>query len=345
MNVGEIQSQIQLADSFLQQKLDDQAQATFEKILTYNLAEASALAYFRLGEIYNRKNDVFLSEKYHRLAFTTNAALCGQLLPAEISHRNYLYHVPEQIEIKTCPICSSGAKDHSVYNIAVSANFIDGFDPIRVWRQCNNLDCSHIFASLIPKNLTHILSKTDSSVIQEPKIHRLAQIGQVLSTLTQDVDIKTCLEIGAGAGEQVAVALEFGLDVSAVEIRDSYCANLKKTFDINVYNQSIEDMEFQDSYDLVLMGDVLEHVIDPISLLKNLKKLISCNGKLWISTPNFESAMSRLCKTQDPMWQVCEHLQYFSKKSICYAFDQMGFKLVEYKSSFQYNGSMELTVK
>lgn len=345
MNISEIQNQIQLADSLLQQKLDDQAQVAFEKILALNLPEASALSHFRLGEIYNRKKQVELSAKHHRLAFQSNPALCAQLLPANIAHRGYVYSVPQQVEVKNCPICCGSAVDHSVYNIAISANFINGFDPVRIWRQCNNADCSHIFASLVPKELNIILSKTDSSVIQEPKIHRLAQIAEVLSNVSKDQNIETCLEVGAGAGEQIAVALEFGFNVSAVEIRDSYCKNLRETFDIEVFNQSIEDITFDKTFDLILMGDVLEHVIDPISLLKNLKGILSKSGTLWISTPNFDSAMTRLCKTQDPMWQVCEHLQYFSKKSISYAFKQIGLKLVDYKSSFQYNGSMELIVR
>lgn len=345
MNVGEIQSQIQLADSFLRQKLDDQAEAIFVKLLAFNLPEVSGLSHFRLGEIYNRKKNVPLSVKHHRLAFQSNPALCAQLLPSNIAHRAYICSVSEQIDVSVCPICSSASVEHSAYNIAISANFINGFDPIRVWRKCNNDSCSHMFASKIPQDLNRILAETKSAVIQEPKIHRLAHIGQVLSQLSHDFEIKTCLEIGAGAGEQVAVALEFGFDVKAVEIRDAYCKNLRDTFDIEIFNQSIEDICFNESFDLILMGDVLEHVIDPIRLLKSLKSMMAESGKLWISTPNFDSAMSLLTKTHDPMWQVCEHLQYFSKKSISFAFQQIGLKLVDYKSSFQYNGSMELTVK
>ncbi|PCJ17217.1 MAG: hypothetical protein COB02_14315 [Candidatus Cloacimonadota bacterium] len=344
MNVEEIQVQIQLADSLLQQKKDNEAKIVFEKIINFNLLEANSLCYFRLGEICNRQGGLIDSIKYHRLAFKSNPALCSQLLPANISHRSYIYNLGLQNQIIDCPLCDSNAFEHSVFNIALSANFIDGFDPVRVWRKCNSIDCSHIFASTIPKNLNEILSKTSSSVIKEAKIHRLAQIGEVLTNISKNRNIKTCLEVGAGAGEQVAVALEFGFEVEAVEIRESYCENLRETLGIEVFNKSIEEIKFQKKYDLILMGDVLEHVINPITLLQNLKNILSDSGILWISTPNYESAMTRLTKFYDPMWQVCEHLQYFSKKSISLALEKVGLKLLEYKSSFQYNGSMELII-
>ncbi|MCJ8346933.1 class I SAM-dependent methyltransferase [bacterium] len=344
MKIEEIQSQIQYADSLLQQKRDLEAKAVFENILTLNLPEANSISYFRLGEIANRQGELIDSERFHRLAFENNAALCAQLLPANISHRNYVYHRGQQMEIIDCPLCSSPAVDHSVYNIALSANFIDGFDPIRLWKQCENSLCSHIFSSNIPKNLSQILSETSSSVIQDAKIHRLPQIAEVLSNLSKSRSLTTCLEVGAGAGEQVAVALEFGFEVEAVEIRESYCKNLRETFTIPVYNQSIEEIVFEKKYDLILMGDVLEHVIDPVKLLMSLKETLTPLGVIWVSTPNFESAMTRLTKTYDPMWQVCEHLQYFSKKSLGFTLAKIGLQLVEYKSSFQYNGSMELII-
>ena len=64
------------------------------------------------------------------------------------------------------------------------------------------------------------------------------------------------------------------------------------------------------------MGDVLEHVIDPIQALAKAESLLKDDGALLISMPKFESAFSIVTGHNDAMRRQQYHLNYFSRESI-----------------------------
>ena len=53
---------------------------------------------------------------------------------------------------------------------------------------------------------------------------------------------------------------------------------------INFYTSDINDYKADKKYDFITMGEVIEHVDDPLKILKSLYKLLSDDGKLFITT-------------------------------------------------------------
>ena len=49
-------------------------------------------------------------------------------------------------------------------------------------------------------------------------------------------------------------------------------------------NIDILNMDFEEKYDFITMGEVLEHVIHPEKLLIKLKQLLNPKGRIYIST-------------------------------------------------------------
>ena len=93
------------------------------------------------------------------------------------------------------------------------------------------------------------------------------------------------------------------------------------------------------------MGDIIEHVTDPVKALEKAKSLLEDDGILWLSTPNFESAFSKLHKFEDTMWKTSNHITYFSYQGFKDMAEKCGFSVEEYSVSRRYNGSMELILK
>ena len=93
------------------------------------------------------------------------------------------------------------------------------------------------------------------------------------------------------------------------------------------------------------MGDVIEHITNPGAALDKACNLLTDEGVLWLSTPNFESAYSRTHKFDDVMWKVSNHLTYFSYRNFQKLAKQHGLQIQEYHVSKRYNGSMELILK
>ncbi len=76
--------------------------------------------------------------------------------------------------------------------------------------------------------------------------------------------------------------------------------------------------------------------------LRRAHALLREHGALWLSTPNFESAMALLTAHDSLMWRVVEHLNYFSFTSLRNLLEQCGFEFANYTLSPQYAGSMEV---
>jgi SAM-dependent methyltransferase len=65
---------------------------------------------------------------------------------------------------------------------------------------------------------------------------------------------------------------------------------------------SAEHLPFRDdSFDLVVAGDVIEHVPDPVAMVRSCHRVLRGGGSLWLATPN------RLSPTPEPhvrLWGV-----------------------------------------
>lgn len=104
-------------------------------------------------------------------------------------------------------------------------------------------------------------------------------------------NIKNYLEIGGGHGLFVSQALKSlspNARVDLVDISESSLgiANIMINNNrVNYILKDIFDFNNENTYDFITMGEVLEHVEDPLSLLKRLKVLLRNGGTAYITTP------------------------------------------------------------
>jgi 2-polyprenyl-3-methyl-5-hydroxy-6-metoxy-1,4-benzoquinol methylase len=139
------------------------------------------------------------------------------------------------------------------------------------------------------------------------------------------------LEIGSNTGTFLEIAKEYGWDVSGVEPNKSICKDfIKKKKNISMYNDFF-NKEFVKNhnrkYDLLYSSDVIEHIPDPISFLKNYKKLLKKDGIIVTITPDFDSFLTKLFQIKPT-----EHLIYLNKKNIELLFSKADLKIVEVRN-------------
>tara|TARA_Y100000816_G_C26045186_1_gene547677 strand:+ start:266 stop:1177 length:912 start_codon:yes stop_codon:yes gene_type:complete len=91
-------------------------------------------------------------------------------------------------------------------------------------------------------------------------------------------------------------------------------------------------------FGLINLDNVLEHVVDPIDLLKTIKKKINKKTIIRIEVPNdfskFQSLLLKKKYTNKTWISVPEHLSYFNKNSLLKLFKKQGFKLISLQSDF-----------
>lgn len=103
--------------------------------------------------------------------------------------------------------------------------------------------------------------------------------------------VKRYLEIGAGHGLYVSEAIKIlGADVhvDVVDISATSIEIAKKIIDddsVNYILQDIFNFSSRDQYDFITMGEVLEHVEDPVALLSMVRGLMYEKGSLFITVP------------------------------------------------------------
>jgi 2-polyprenyl-3-methyl-5-hydroxy-6-metoxy-1,4-benzoquinol methylase len=298
------------------------------------------LASFRLGEIYNRRKETSKSVYFHKRALELDPALASKITDKTHRMHNYIYSKAKEKHTDKCPLCSGEGLPHSCYNVMTNLDFFEGFNPIRVWMYCEN--CHHIFAGNYPENLGEVLADSSEETYLSPKIQLIPFISNVINSIRQYASGNRLLEVGLGAGEMTAVAREYGFSVTGVEIRPAYADLVRKMLDIPVFCTDFMKFHSEESFDVIILGDVLEHLPDPVGFMDKVNSLLSDKGVVWISTPNFDSAFSSIMKDKDPMWRVCEHINYFSYKSLNRLLERYHFRVIDYRCSSRFNGSMEV---
>ncbi|KQX63826.1 class I SAM-dependent methyltransferase [Paenibacillus sp. Root444D2] len=319
---------------------DEQALTIYLEIIDNN-QQLSAISCYRIGEIYNRLRDPISSFQYFRTAFEKNPRLSQILLKEDHPAYTYNYMEPQENHIENCPLCGEKGHPYATYNTTTSMDFIPGFHPIRLWMCCDS--CHHLFAFNYPVNLGELLANSAFDFNLSPKTTFFPTISQMMRNLTFIAPGDRLLEVGVGAGELSAVAKEFMFNVTGLDIRPPYAEAVTNMLDILVYTVDFLEFETEEKFDVLIMGDVIEHMFDPIQAISKAHSLLNDKGVLWISTPNFESAFSMVKKDTDPMWRIVEHLNYFSFRSLKKWLDILGFEVVDYNVSGHYNGSMEVT--
>lgn len=123
----------------------------------------------------------------------------------------------------------------------------------------------------------------------------------------------TLLDIGAGTGDFLAKAKAKGWEVSGTEpnAKALAIAEEKGIF----LNPGIQDPKPQ-SYDVITLWHVLEHIPDTEKQLSLLKFLLNPGGTLIIAIPNYKSFDADYYGAHWAAYDVPRHLWHFSKTSI-----------------------------
>lgn len=160
------------------------------------------------------------------------------------------------------------------------------------------------------------------------------------------------LELGAGGCDTIAYmkAHELAKEVTGLELFKIEGSNqtnplVDKFIQADVAN--LEQLNLpQNYYDLIICGDILEHVFDPWSVAAAARKLLTDDGILICSIPNirFFKTMKKIFLDGDFKYEKegildLTHIRFFAKKNILELFNRAGYKLVSIEPSYQHTAT------
>ena len=136
------------------------------------------------------------------------------------------------------------------------------------------------------------------------------------------------LDIGAGTGDFLLECKNQNWEILGIEPND-------KAKGIAVgkgikFGDTIEKLE-SNSFDVITMWHVLEHVPDVEHQVAELKRLLKPSGTIIIAVPNFKSYDANHYKGFWAAYDVPRHLWHFSKTAIEKLFDKQNMNLEDIK--------------
>lgn len=121
------------------------------------------------------------------------------------------------------------------------------------------------------------------------------------------------LDIGAGVGDFLSVCKNDGWETIGIEPSDK-AKTIAKSKGVS-FVENVSELE-SNSFDVITMWHVLEHVPDLENQISELKRLIKSDGTIIIAVPNFKSYDAKHYKEFWAAFDIPIHLWHFSKTSI-----------------------------
>lgn len=144
------------------------------------------------------------------------------------------------------------------------------------------------------------------------------------------------LEIGTAAGHVTRALTQKRCAVVGVEVEE-HQATLAAPFCQRMVVGNIERLDLDqlvpELFDVVLCGDVLEHLQDPAAVLQKLRRRLAPNGYLVVSLPNIAHGSVRLSLLEGRFaytpWGLLDttHLRFFTLASIAALFNDNGLEM------------------
>lgn len=134
------------------------------------------------------------------------------------------------------------------------------------------------------------------------------------------------LDIGAGVGDFLSVAKNDGWETIGIEPSDK-AKTIARNKGVS-FVENLSELE-SNSFDVITMWHVLEHVPDLENQIKELKRLIKPNGTVIIAVPNFKSFDAAYYGKYWAAYDVPIHLWHFSKTAIQKLFAKENLELVK----------------
>jgi 2-polyprenyl-3-methyl-5-hydroxy-6-metoxy-1,4-benzoquinol methylase len=146
------------------------------------------------------------------------------------------------------------------------------------------------------------------------------------------------LDVGCAAGFCMAAMRELGFETHGLEISETIASHAREQFGFEtIHIGPLEQAPYPDGhFDLITMWDVVEHVVDPVSLLARARELLTPDGLLVIETQDIDSRFARALGPKWHHYKHEEHIYHFNPATVETLLAQAGFRVE--KLTHRYGG-------
>lgn len=158
---------------------------------------------------------------------------------------------------------------------------------------------------------------------------------QLLDRLADFKEGGNLLDVGCANGEFLFLARARGFRPYGVEV-NKRTARIARNNGLEVFPGTLKEAKFNDDFFAVVnLGDVIEHVPDPLDLLRESKRVLQKGGVVVVTTPNLDCFWARathwLARSFNFPWSLLtppHHLFYFSDLNLGRLLVKTNFKIL-----------------
>ena len=231
-----------------------------------------------------------------------------------------------------CPVCKAEEKEKHL--LVVDHNVSN--DVFTITKCCK---CGFLFTNPIPTKETignyyksnNYISHSGTKkglinyIYHFVRNYQLFKKERLISNLSNE---KTLLDIGCGTGEFLSYCKNKGWNTVGTEPDLQTRERIKN---LTIFPGLNSKELGENSFSIVTMWHVLEHVYDLEDDLKTISSLIKKGGYLIVAVPNHESFDAEIYKENWVAYDVPIHLYHFRKKDIKALFSKFNFELSNIK--------------
>ena len=129
------------------------------------------------------------------------------------------------------------------------------------------------------------------------------------------------LEVGSGAGELLSLIKPFVKECVGVELNSALASFATEELGILTYPNDILALEFNETFDLIIIISTLDHLPNPVEVLRYLEQLLAENGLMYLEVPNRNEALNYFLPAE-PLknymtffWHKA-HMFYFTEETL-----------------------------
>lgn len=190
-------------------------------------------------------------------------------------------------------------------------------------------DCGFIFAEGQElAELLHLYGALEDQGYEASQDSRALQMEWLLDQASAArPGIRSMLDVGAATGLLVELAIRRGFQATGVEPSRSLVDVARSSHGVELLQGTIPHPSLEGrTFDVVFLVDVIEHVSEPVTLLRDAARYLAPGGILMVVTPDVASVARKLLRRR--WWHFrLAHVGYFDARSFGIACRRAGLTI------------------
>jgi SAM-dependent methyltransferase len=217
------------------------------------------------------------------------------------------------------PSAITGAISSADFAITDSHYGVTG--ALRGCPNCGFLQCDEL------TDVVRYYEEAEDPAYEAGREQRIQQARRLLNIVKRHVSSGRLVDIGAGSGMLVEAACAIGYQAEGVE-PSRWLRQRATERGLIVHSGTYPHEDIRPGFDIATLVDVIEHVRNPVDLLRHVALQLADNGVGLAVTPDVRSVAARV---MGPKWwhYRVAHIGYFDRRTLLSALDRAGLAPIE----------------